>query len=111
MENGRTNHELDKAVLNLEKLFNVKIESMEKALQLARKDLNYRLEGMNEFREQLRNQASTFITRESSELRLQVLENRITSLENKKSNLEGRMWIIPTIIVIIQIGILLFKSI
>ena len=86
----------------------VEIESMKIALNLARGELDRRLEGMNEFREQLRNQAQTFVTREYSEVRNQNIEDRVRSLENKKSNLEGRMWILPTIIVIIQIVLTVF---
>ena len=79
------------------------IDSMKNALDLARRELDRRLEGMNEFREQLKNQAATFIIRESYEISYKGLERRLRVLETKKSNLEGRLWIIPTIIVIIQI--------
>ena len=89
----------------------VEIKSMQKALDLARKELDRRLEGMNEFREQLRMQASTFVTRDTSEVHYKSIENRLRILENNKNNLEGRMWIIPAIIVLIQLAILIFKII
>ena len=82
------------------------IDSMKNALDLARRELDRRLEGMNEFREQLKNQASTFLIRESYDISHKTLEERVRNLEVQKSNLEGRLWIIPTIIVIIQIALI-----
>jgi len=107
----RTNSEIDKAVGNLEKIMFIKIDSMEKALFLARQELDRRLEGMNEFREQLRAQANTFVTREIADTRYMAMEDRLRSLEDKRSNLEGRMWIIPTVIIIIQIIIMIVSFI
>ena len=83
------------------------IDSLKEARDLARQELDRRLEGMNEFREQLRSQANTFLTREIADTRYMVMEQRIRVLESKRSNLEGRMWIVPTIIIIIQIVIMI----
>lgn len=87
----------------------VELKSIQMALNLARRELDRRLEGMNEFREQLRAQANTFMTIKEYDIAHKELERRIRALEENKSNLEGRMWIIPSIIVLIQLGLLVFK--
>ena len=50
-----------------------RLASLEKASELARVTLEKRLEGMNEFREQLRSQASLFVTRDYMEARLETI--------------------------------------
>ena len=107
MENKKDNK--DFCVCRLHSGVTVEIKSMQDAIRLARKELDRRLDGMNEFRDQLRNQAATFVTREISDVQHKRLEDRLSSLEKQKSNLEGRMWIIPSIIVLIQLGVLIFK--
>jgi len=54
----------DDKFIELEKRLSEKQKYQEKALQTAKEELNRRLEGMNEFREQLQSQAVTFLTRE-----------------------------------------------
>ena len=79
------------------------IKSLKEARNLARSELERRLEGMNEFRDQLRSQAGTFVTREVADTRYGIIDKRVKTLEEKRSNLEGRMWAIPVAIVIVQI--------
>jgi len=87
------------------------IKSMQRALDVARQELERRLEGMNEFREQLRSQANTFVIREANDVMNKEMERRVRIIETNRSNLEGRMWVIPTIIVLIQIAIVIFKMV
>jgi hypothetical protein len=98
-----------------------RFEGIDRAVDLAQAGVNQRLEGMNEFREQLRSQAATFVTSTEIEAkmntanathaeqdrRLQLLEQnklnvtahdtlekRIQVLEQNIANLEGRFWAI-----------------
>jgi hypothetical protein len=49
---------------HLKTLINLKTESIERATNIAKAEVDRRLEGMNEFREQLKEQTGTFITKE-----------------------------------------------
>jgi predicted RNase H-like nuclease (RuvC/YqgF family) len=55
--------------------------SQEAALEVAKAELNRRLEGMNEFRAQLQSQAATFLTRErfDANLEKEVTEHKALS--------------------------------
>lgn len=47
----------------LKELFETKIDAMDKATNLANENLKIRLESMNEFRSQMKDQATTFATK------------------------------------------------
>ena len=51
-----------------------RLKASEKALELANNNMCERLEGMNEFRELLRNQAATFVTRVELDAKLDGIE-------------------------------------
>ena len=63
------------------KLVNVQFTALEKALDLARLDMERRLEGMNEFRAQLSHQAGTFISAKEVSLLLDKLSIRMENIE------------------------------
>ena len=78
-----------------------RLESMDRAICKAEEQLRDRLETMNEVRDQLRDQASTFATRESVELirsqvakELATIANRISELEKGRANDQGRQWML-----------------
>lgn len=52
-------------VVEIEKLLSVQVENLEKSIAVAKTELDRRLETMNQFRDQLNKQASTFATREN----------------------------------------------
>lgn len=60
------------------------------ATDKADQNMDIRLNGMNEFRDQLKTQAATFITREQYEAAI----SRMVQIENKMNNLDGRFAII-----------------
>lgn len=88
----------------LEKRLVLRDEATSKALTLATGTMERRLEGMNEFREQLRSQAGTFVTRESIEPVMNAEKERVRALELWKSNIEGR-------IIMIAVGLPLFFAV
>lgn len=99
------------------------------ARQIALGGMEKRLEGMNEFRAQLKEQASTFATKEMLEqLRLrfdtlggqlptgyatkdivEALDKRLDTLEKYQSNMQGRLWAmgagIGAVVVLVNIAI------
>jgi len=68
----------------MEKAYNLMFESVEQATELARTQMEARLEGMNEFREQLKDQASKFVTREELESKVSLLNAEIKSTSKGK---------------------------
>ena len=88
-----------------------KFMSIEESRRLAKIEQDKRLDGMNEFRETLRDQASTFVTRRDYDVRHQDLVNRIESAEKVQAaataRLEGRAglssWIAPNAPAIISL--------
>jgi len=108
--------EVERAVRDAENRINHQREvsdsrfmSIEEARRLAKIEQDKRLDGMNEFRETLRDQASTFMTR--SDVRHQDLVNRIESAEKVQAaataRIEGRAglssWIAPNAPAIISL--------
>ena len=78
------------------KALSVAREGDAKALDIASKEIDRRLEGMNELRAQISTERGRYVLRESydeqhSALR-DAIDARLKILENNRSNLEGRMW-------------------
>ena len=61
-----------------------KLHATERALDLSRAELERRLESMNEFREQLRCQAATFLTRQEFEAKYLLLIEKMESAAKGK---------------------------
>jgi len=75
---------VDERTAGMEKAYNLMFESVEQATELARTQMEARLEGMNEFREQLKDQASKFVTREELESKVSLLNAEIKSTSKGK---------------------------
>lgn len=60
------------------------------ALDKAERTMNARLEGMNEFRETLKDQASRFVTRDQVELMIKPLCDDVRSLRTLADKAEGK---------------------
>lgn len=67
----------------------IQLKNIEEATKLAHAGMEKRLEGMNEFRETLKDQAGKFVTRDELSAQLDKLEGLIKSLELSKAKLEG----------------------
>ena len=81
---------IDTRIDGLEKQTALMIEAVEDATRLAAGILERRLEGMNEFRDQLKDQASQFVTRDELGLQLKSINDNITELRTFKDRLEGK---------------------
>ena len=62
----------------------------EVALQKAERIMDARLESMNEFREQLRAQASMFVTRDAADIRHSEIQRQVDDLRLAKAALDGK---------------------
>jgi hypothetical protein len=74
----------------LEKNLVLQLTANERAIGLAKDDLERRLEGMNRFREELQHQAATFLPRAYFEVEHKYLQKQIEDLVQWKSRSEGR---------------------
>lgn len=76
--------------VSLKKYFKVQFKANAKALKIAHKAMNKRLDGMNEFRAALRDQASKFVTKDEYNPAHLRNEDDISKLREWRSNIEGR---------------------
>ena len=70
----------------------VRFEALEKAVSVAEKNLDRRLDGMNAIREQLREQAQTFCSKTAYESlceKIDKLDDRLQDLERTRERLAG----------------------
>ena len=70
----------DKQIISLKEFMLEKFSNLEKSTELARLSMEKRLEGMNEFRDTLRDQASKFITRAELNVMVSKFDQEIARL-------------------------------
>jgi hypothetical protein len=73
----------------LDRYFVDQIKAIDAKTALAKADIDVRLQGMNEFRDTLRDQASRLATKDSLEALEIALSNRLQALELKDAKLAG----------------------
>jgi len=78
------------------------------ARALAAVDVDRRLVAMNEFRAENLEDRGKYLTREIFDSKNDALDVRLKAIENARSNLEGRLWVIGAVVVIINIAIWFF---
>lgn len=81
---------LSRRMDDLEKRIQTIFDMNAVAIDKAEKRMDTRLEGMNEFRDQLRDQASRFITRVEFDALMEKLNASVKSLELTRATLEGK---------------------
>ncbi|MBU1008416.1 hypothetical protein KKA53_05060 [Candidatus Dependentiae bacterium] len=94
--------------VTLKELMETRIASVEQGIALARHELDRRLEGMNEFREQLNKQAASFVTREAVDLRFCAMEEKIASAS--KGKMSGATAIIIAFLSSLSLGLIIKAS-
>jgi hypothetical protein len=77
-------------MVSLKEHMESRIAALEKATEVAAREMNRRLEGMNEFRAQLDEQTRTFVDKDGFEHRHEAACSRIKELESFKDKLEGK---------------------
>jgi ribosome-binding ATPase YchF (GTP1/OBG family) len=80
----------DSKIEDLENLMITKVLGLDKATTLAANNMERRLEGMNEFRQQLKDQSLTFLTRSEYEQFIRRVDEDIRMLRESKALLEGK---------------------
>ncbi len=73
------------------------------AIDNARDEVNRRLAEMNDLRRQITDERADFLTRAEYDAKHEALIERISSMERSRANLEGRMWAIGAVLVLIQV--------
>ena len=76
--------------ITLKEYFEVRVTALEKATTLAAEQMDKRLEGMNEFRGQLKDQGATFLTRNEYAIAHEKLCDDIKLLREFRAQLEGK---------------------
>jgi len=76
--------------ISLREYIDLKYNDIKQSTELARNSMDKRLDGMNEFRETLKDQASRFITRTEIDSKMEVVYSNIKNLEISKATLEGK---------------------
>lgn len=76
--------------VSLRDYLEARLAAIDVALNLARRGMESRLEGMNEFRNTLRDQASKFMTRAEYEISREKIAEDIKILLSAKDKLEGK---------------------
>jgi hypothetical protein len=66
------------------------VDAAEKAVLLARDDMNRRLEGMNEFRQQLEKQTATFVDKSYYDVEHRSLREELNRLREWKNIQDGK---------------------
>ena len=101
-------------IITVKEHFEVRFNELEKRIILTQNDLERRLEGMNEFREQLHNQANTFLTRERFDVESQRINDKITDLQLWRADHQGRQArtsVISIIAILVSVGLAILQII
>ena len=81
---------LEMRIDNLDRMLGERITAVERGITHAESEMKNRLEGMNEFREQLRAQASTFVTKGEYDLSCDRTEDDIRSLREFRATIDAK---------------------
>lgn len=76
--------------ISLKEYFNIRVDAIEKSIEVAHEEMNRRLEGMNEFRKQLDRQSDDFFSRSEHELFRRKVEEDIQGLREFRSEMRGK---------------------
>lgn len=77
-------------LVTLKEYFDVRLSALDRASDVAYRAMEKRLESMNEFRSQMKDQAGSFITKAEFRVYLDKIDGDIRVLREYKSTLEGK---------------------
>jgi hypothetical protein len=92
----------DMKVEALQKIIDSKFSAMDKAVDIANSANNARLDGMNEFRQALNDRDRLYLPRAEYTVAHEALDQRLGATERVVSNLQGRMWAVAAVLVMIE---------
>ena len=73
------------------------------AINLARANIELRLSAMNELREQINRERGQYLTRDRFDASHIAIESRLANLDKFAANIQGRIWAMGAVVVVIQI--------
>jgi hypothetical protein len=76
-------------------------DAVREATRIATAALDKRLEGMNEFRQQINDWSKAFATKADAD----ALNQRLYTVEKLLNNMQGRLWGIAALVVIIEVAL------
>lgn len=76
--------------ISLRDYIDTRLEAMNKATDMAYKEMDRRLSSMNEFRDSLKDQSNTFFTKAEQDLYREKIEGEIRALREYKAVLESK---------------------
>ena len=76
--------------VSLKEYLESRIHAVEKGIDVANHSMQKRLDGMNEFREALKDQSARHITRDEVNIKFAAVEAQLKSLQYFKAALEGK---------------------
>jgi hypothetical protein len=80
----------EKDVIRINDLMQLRIDALDTAKTLAQQNLEVRLESMNNFRADLKNQAANFYTREIHDIYASAIAKEVESLKLSRAELAGK---------------------
>jgi len=107
---------IDNEVRHLSNKIDIRTELNKLALEKAESEMNYRLEGMNEFRAQLTDQTATFVKKENIDILIKSIDEKVdsnfTSTDKKINGTNKILYIGIGIMLVLQVlSIWVFKFI
>jgi len=81
---------IDSNIFTLKEYLNVQIEALKHATLIAKESMEKRLDGMNEFRDQLKDQATSFIPRVEYKESIYSLQKQVDDLKQSRDILAGK---------------------
>jgi lysyl-tRNA synthetase class I len=77
-------------VISLKEYVDVRIKQIEKSTELTHQAIDKRLEGMNEFRDALKDQAAGFFTRKEHELYKEKIDAELKTLQKFQTEMQTK---------------------
>ena len=91
-----------------QKYLDAKFDSIDNAVGVAKNEMDRRLEGMNEFRDQLTQQSATFVPRSELIIQLDKIEGWIKNIEKAATFTQGsKKWSDHIVTVLIGMAVIL----
>ncbi len=81
----------DGEIVTMREYIDLRFADFQRAIDKAETAMTARLAGMNEFRDQLRDQASKFVTRAELDIHLQTIQCAIDDLKKSRDQQTGRV--------------------
>lgn len=83
-------------------------ELRDRMVDIAKEEVDRRLEDMNQMREQIDRERGTFVTSSVYESKHEAVVARVNLLENARANIDGRVWAAGALLVLLELALRFF---